>query len=144
MATKKAAKKKTTKKATKRATSPPFPEHPDWTTAKFWSYIRSGLRSKWMRWPPRYKALELARRKSLSSNKRLKYEFQCALCEDWFQRDDVEVDHIEACGKLQRYEDLPGFVKRLFVGVDKLRVLCKQCHRVTTQISKEMKNDQGT
>lgn len=144
MANKKATKKKTAKKATKRVTSPPFPEFPDWTTAKFWSYIRSGLRSKWMRWPPRYKVLELARRKSLSANKRLKYEFQCALCEKWHPRDNVEVDHIEACGKLQCYEDLPGFVERLFVGVEKLRVLCIPCHREITQKAKEMKDDQGT
>lgn len=35
-------------------------------------------------------------------------------------------------GSLKEYDDLPGFVERLFTSVDKLRVLCKQCHLVVT------------
>ena len=110
--------------------TPPCPEYPDWTTAKFWSFIRSGLRAKWSRWPPKYETLATVKR--TVEGQRHKYEFQCSQCLNWFKQKEVEVDHIEACGSLNKYEDLPQFVKRLFVGTDKLRVVCKPCHRSIT------------
>ena len=110
--------------------TPPFPEHEEWTTAKFWSFIRAGLRAKWNRWPPKYKVLEAA--KKTVRGKRHKYEYQCSACSKWFKNKEVEVDHIESAGRLNDYPDLEGFVKRLFVGEDKLRVVCKPCHRTIT------------
>jgi hypothetical protein len=42
------------------------------------------------------------------------------------------VDHIEPVGTLRTFEDLPEFCRRLFVGIDKLQVLCKTCHNKKT------------
>lgn len=112
---------------------------PDWSTAKFWSFIRSGLRAKWTRWPPKYEALRDVRRPYVGENKRQKYEFQCARCEGWFIQKSVEVDHIEPVGTLRDYSDLPEFVRRLFVSKEKLRVVCKACHLLITAEDKAAK-----
>lgn len=108
-----------------------------WTEASFWGFIRSGLRKTSQRWPPLVKlALERVRRKSKSSNKLLKWEFRCSACRGWFPRKRVQVDHIESCGTLKTFEDLPDFVRRLFCEVEGLRILCKDCHEKRTKEEK--------
>lgn len=100
------------------------------TEAQFWSFIRSGLRSKWMRWPPRYVAK--ANVKRTVKGKRHKSEFQCAECSKWFKDGEVQIDHIEGCGSLKSFDDLPQFVEKLFCESDGLQVLCKPCHKIKT------------
>ena len=138
MGKKNAAKKSTrksstsTKAATKRTRTPDFAEWPDWSEAKFWAFVRSGLRAKWQRFPARYAALAQAKRAYVGHNKNQKWEYQCACCKCWFLQKDVAVDHIEPAGTLKTYSDLPTFVQKLFVGLDKLQVLCKACHGIKT------------
>lgn len=100
------------------------------TEAQYWGFIRSGLRSKWVRYPVRYKALERARR--TVKGKRWKYEYKCFQCQKWYTIKKVEVDHIIPCGSLKCYEDLPGFVERLFCELKDVRVVCKECHKKIT------------
>jgi len=101
----------------------------EWTEAAFWGFIRSGLRQLSRRWPPLVRhALERVKRKSQSDNKRLKWEFLCERCDQWFARKEVEVDHIEPCGSLKSFADLSVFADRLFCESDGLRVLCSECH----------------
>jgi len=111
--------------------TPPFKEYPTWTTAKFWSFVRSGLRVKWTRWPPKYEALNDVRR--TVTGKRHRFEYQCSACKDFFKQKEVEVDHIQPVGSLNDYKDLPGFVERLFTSKQGLRVVCKPCHKEITQ-----------
>lgn len=118
--------KKTT--ARRKGTTPPFEPHPDWTEARFFAFLRSALRAAWSRWPPKYKVLAEAKRKSESSNKRLKWEFQCNECKAWFPQKQVSVDHMVPAGTLRRFEDLPDFCRNLFVGTESLQVLCDECH----------------
>lgn len=100
-----------------------------WTRARFWGFIRSALRLASRKWPPRAAALVAARRPYVGPNTRQKWEFRCAVCGGWFAGKDVEVDHVEACGQLRSFDDLPVFCRRLFCEVDGLRVLCKrECH----------------
>lgn len=105
--------------------------HSEWTESKFWGFIRSGLRAKWVRWPPRYEAIKKARRPVV--NKRHKWEVKCAICKKWKQLKEIQVDHIIPVGSLKCYEDLPGFVRRLFVSTKDLRAVCKPCHNTITQ-----------
>lgn len=112
--------------------TPPFKPYPKWTEAKFWSFVRSGLRAKWVRWPPRYEALANARRIYKGKNKRQKYEYKCNICKKYYMQKEVEVDHIIPCGTLKDFSHLATFVENLFVGVDKLQVVCKSCHRSKT------------
>jgi 5-methylcytosine-specific restriction endonuclease McrA len=110
--------------------TPPFPHYPEWTTSRFWSFVRSTLRRAWSRWPPKYQVLNKAKR--TVEGQRHKYEYQCSECKHWFKAKEVEVDHIVPVGSLKDYSDLPAFVERLFVAEDSLRCICKPCHRKKT------------
>ncbi len=82
-----------------------------------------------LRWPPLVRhALDAVKRKNQSTNKRLKWEYRCEQCNQWFERKEVEVDHIEPCGTLKSFADLSVFADRLFCETDGLRVLCLECH----------------
>ena len=113
--------------------TPPFEAYPQWTEAKFFAFLRAGLRAKWMRWPPKWETLQAASRPYKGPDKRKKTEYRCAKCKKWYSAKDVSVDHIEPVGRLSSYDDLPGFVARLFVAKEKLRVLCNPCHAEVTQ-----------
>ena len=100
----------------------------EWTEARFWTFIRSGLRRLSMRWQPKIEAKNAARRPNQGSNKRAKWQYQCASCKLWFYGKETQVDHIKPVGTLQRAEDLPLFVERLFCEANGLQVLCTGCH----------------
>jgi hypothetical protein len=106
------------------------------TNSAFWSFIRSALRRKTMYWKPITECKLNARRPYKGENKRQKYEYQCNECKEWFKGDDVAVDHIIGAGELNNYDDLPGFVKRLFCEVQGLQVLCQCCHDIKTKEEK--------
>ena len=108
--------------------TPPFPEHPAWTQARFFSFLRSALRKAWQKWPPKYKALDRQAVPYKGKDKRRKKNYICESCGEEFMKAEVEVNHVVPCGSLRSFEDLPGFVQRMFVGEDKLEVLCKECH----------------
>jgi hypothetical protein len=97
------------------------------TESAFWSFIRSALRNKSRFWVPRVNALKAARRPSQSSNKKLKWEFQCSRCLDYHPQKNMEVHHEIEAGSLKCASDLPGFVERLFVETGWV-CLCKPCH----------------
>jgi len=106
----------------------------EWTEASFWAFLRSNLRAASRKWPPLARlALKQARRPSQSSNKRLKWEYECADCLGWFPRKEVEVDHIVPCGQLKSWDDFRPFAERLFCETYGLAVRCKGCHQVRTQ-----------
>lgn len=104
-----------------------------WTEAQFWQFIRSGLRQTAVRWPPRSEVLKHARRKYNGPDKRRKWEYQCSECERWLKQKEVQVDHRLPCGKLNRWEDVERFMRRLFCEIDGLQVICKQCHERKTR-----------
>lgn len=119
--------------------TPPWPKYPEWTTSRYWTFLRSGLRSLSRKWPPIYQCLHDARRPYKGENKRKKWEYQCASCQEWFDAKSVAVDHRIPCGELNSYEDLPIFVERLFCGVDELDCLCHSCHDAKTKQEREDK-----
>ena len=99
------------------------------TESAYLAWIRSALRSKSLRWPPRAEALKLARRSYKGANKLQKWEFSCALCENWWKAKEVVVDHFPiAAGSILSTEDIGPFANNLYCEVDNLRVLCKTCH----------------
>jgi len=113
--------------------TPPFSEYELWTTARFWSFIRSALRKAFTRWPPKYTCLNNAKTLYDGDNNRQKWQYECAECGNSFMQKEVECDHIIPAGSLKDYSDLHGFVERLFVSEDKLRILCKPCHKAITK-----------
>jgi 5-methylcytosine-specific restriction endonuclease McrA len=127
--------------------TPPFKHWPAWTQARFWGFIRSGLREKFNRYPPKYEAMKAVvsdeptgeyyktghRKGQAKTVKR----YLCASCGNRFRQYDVQVDHIVSAGSLKSFADLPGFTERLFCGVDDLQILCKPCHERKTQEEKK-------
>jgi len=106
------------------------------TESAFWSFIRSALRQKSRWWKPILQCKLAARRAYKGPNKRQKFEYQCAICEKWFQEKKINVDHIIPAGSLNCAADLPGFVERLFCEKDNLQVLCEKCHDEKTKTEK--------
>jgi 5-methylcytosine-specific restriction endonuclease McrA len=99
-----------------------------WTEARYWAFIRGALRQAAQRYPAKWQAREAASRPSQLADKRVKKEYQCAICKKWFKKNETQMDHIEPAGELTKYEHLPGFTERLFCEPEEYRCLCKKCH----------------
>lgn len=107
------------------------------TEAAYHAKIRSTLRRAFMWWLPMKAALDAAKRKSQSSNKRLKFEYKCCDCTKWYARKDINIDHIDSCGSLLCLEDLPQFVRNLTPeDPAAFQVLCKVCHQAKTNLER--------
>ena len=106
------------------------------TNAGFFGMIRAALRQKSRWWKPVAECKKLAKRKYTGLNKKQRFEYQCNLCKSWFPEKEISVDHKIEAGQLNKLEDLPGFVKRLFCEVDGLQVLCDECHQNKTNLYK--------
>ncbi len=101
------------------------------TEAEYFAMILSALRSTTRFWKPCLKVLEASKRKSESSNKRLKYEYICAYCSGWFARKLVQIDHIVPCGGINSYDKIVPWLLKAHVETG-FQVLCKDCHKQKT------------
>jgi hypothetical protein len=103
------------------------------TEVEYFGKIRSALRRAFRFWKPMQEALNKASRAYSGPNPYQKKEYQCAKCNKWFKRTEVEIDHIEECGELMKLEDIPNFVRKLTPeNVDAYQVLCKKDHKDKT------------
>ena len=107
------------------------------TTSAFFGMIRSALRRLSLHWKPRGSYLQRMRRPYTGDNKRLKWEYQCVACKDWYPQKEVEVDHIVSVGSIKSFDDIGGFVRRLFVEEEGYQILCKPCHLQKTHGGKK-------
>ncbi len=123
--------------------TPPYENHPAWTTARFFGFVRSGLRQMFSRYPVKYEVLRAACNdkptgetyktgKRAGQAKTVKM-YVCAACNQWHRQKDVQVDHITPAGSLRSFDDLGPFASRLFCGMDGLQVLCTTCHDAKTK-----------
>ncbi len=99
-----------------------------WTESRYFGFIRSALRAAFMKYP--VKSHVKANAKEMTDDGA---RWRCAHCDGLFLSMDTEVDHIVPCGGLKKYEDLPGFVERMFCEADGFQVLCKPCHKIKTK-----------
>lgn len=103
------------------------------TESQFFGMLRQALRKLSIRWKPGQTYLQRFKRDSQSDNKRLKFEYMCEHCENWFPRKEVELDHIIPCGTLTCFADLPEFCRKMFIEEDGgWQVLCLACHLTKT------------
>jgi hypothetical protein len=103
------------------------------TEAKFWAWMRGGLRrSLWLRHPVKLELLRKERfRAPLGQAGREVWCCVCAICKDIKRQSDCQVDHQHPAGKLSGIEDISPFIQRLaFVEEKDLRILCVDCHRI--------------
>lgn len=112
------------------------------TEAQFRGWIRSALRRLSQRWKPLYQTYNKAKRaiedteRSLWGN-RVRWVYQCEVCENWFPKKLVQVDHKVPCGSLSNIEtDAGPFILRLLCEADGLRLLCLECHHLLTKEGK--------
>ena len=133
--------------------TPPFEAYPNWTQAKFFGFLRSGMREKFNRWPPKYEVIKNASSVQLlkdDDGNRVVYKtgkkagefktvkmYRCNGCGKSFRQKEVQVDHVLPAGTLKSFEDLGKFAKNLFVGTGQLQVMCKPCHEVKTRKEKD-------
>ena len=109
---------------------------PDWTPARFRSFIISTLRSGMRRYPNKALALKAASvgKKINKLTGRMAEHFQCRKCSGHFPRTSVQVDHIDPVVDPNKgFIDWNSFIERMFVALDKLQVLCKTCHSGKTR-----------
>jgi len=111
------------------------------TESEYFGKIRSGLRKTFMYWKPMMISLKNASRPSQNlENKRLKTEYQCNDCKEWFGRKQIQIDHRVDCGSLICYEDIVPFIQRLTIEDDKgFSCLCKDCHQIKTNQTRNEK-----
>lgn len=129
--------------------TPPFKHYPQWTEARFWGFIRSGLRQMASRYPVKFAVLAAAQRGTAALGapytgkgpkqgmNRVVKAYECNECKQLFKQKDVQVDHIVPAGTLKSYEDVSGFTERLFCGPEGMQILCTTCHNIKTKMEKE-------
>lgn len=102
------------------------------TESAFRTKLQSVLRNiRW--WKPVNEALKKAERKSQSSNKRLKYEYQCNICKSYYPRTEVQCDHVTPVIDNQGFKDWNTYIERLFTEVENYQILCLECHQIKSQ-----------
>lgn len=100
------------------------------TESQFWSKIRSALRNASRFWKPAALAKEKVKRVYKGPNKRQKVEYICSKCKLPKKSTEIEMHHKIPCGSLKTFNDLPGFVERLFTeDINAFEPICKICHK---------------
>lgn len=98
-----------------------------WTEARYFGFLRSALRLAVMKYPVKHQVKNRA--KELTDEG---VRYRCAVCDELFKSGEVQVEHTVPCGSLTCYDDLPGFVERMFCEPDGMTVQCKPCHQQKT------------
>lgn len=107
------------------------------------TFLRSGLRSLSRKHAPIYEALADAKTTykgkptDADYNPRQRFAYRCAMCHSEFPAKGVAIDHRVDCGRLAGWEDVSGFMQRLFCDKGGLDVLCHPCHDAKTMATKQ-------
>jgi hypothetical protein len=110
------------------------------TRAKFYTYLRGGLRkSLWSHNPTKTEFIK-SKRVRVPLGKRNKegiravvWGCKCEQCGEEKKQSDCQVDHRQGEMKLNCVEDIQRFVLDLvFISFEDLALLCKECHAVKT------------
>lgn len=103
----------------------------EWTTARYVSFVKGGLRSLSQRWPPRNQCINNAcvgTRINPSSGRSAKH-YKCAACGGEFVRKEVEANHINPVVPVTGFDSWTGVIERLLCELDGWEALCKPCHK---------------
>lgn len=98
------------------------------TPSGFFGFLRSRLRKMSIAWIPIRECKKNVRIPYVGDNKRMKWLYVCEKCKEAVPEKCCAVHHLESCGQLKSFEDLPGFCKRLFCEIEGLILLCDSCH----------------
>ncbi len=112
-----------------------------WTEARFNGFIKSMLRRGSVRWPVKAQVKKEAEvgKKINKSSGRIAMHFLCAGCKGEFPNSKVQVDHIEPIiDPTKGFTTWDDCIKRMFCEKDNLQVLCTDCHKIKTDMEKEI------
>jgi len=98
------------------------------TESAFFQWLRQVLRKSSLYWKPISQVKKDAQIPYNGDNKRRKYSYTCSNCKKEYSATEINVHHKIECGSLKSFDDISGFVERLFVEKEGLIVLCKKCH----------------
>ena len=107
------------------------------------SRLMSALRKTWS-YSPEYKAAIDDARRDFSVLSKLgkpmrRVHFLCSACELFYDRENVQVDHIVPVVPLAGFDSWDGVIARLFCPTAGLRIMCKNCHMAETDAERAMR-----
>ncbi len=119
----------------------------EWTEARFTSFIRGGLRSISMRWPPKNRVKQNARiQRGLylcAGYKTEPHEVPASLppaCGNKRRINNSVVDHISPVIDPRRgFVSWDELIKRLFCEADGFQLLCHECHSAKTADERKLR-----
>lgn len=118
----------------------------EWTEARYFSFVKSGLRSASQRWPPRYTVINEAyvgQQINPKSGRWAKH-YRCSSCGVAFPAKEVEVNHIIPVIPVTGFDNWDGVVSRLFCEKDGLELVCKPCHKAITLVENNERKHERT
>lgn len=117
----------------------------EWSDAKFFSFVKSALRSASVRWPPRYTVLKdafVGQRINPASGRLAKF-YKCNSCRGEFTSTNIEVNHISPVIPLTGFDSWDQVIDRMFCEKDGLEAVCKPCHKKITKLENEQRKLYG-
>lgn len=139
----------------------PVWEQCGWTKSRFFTFLKSGFRACWAKYPLKYQVMSDA--KTSNDGKfpsKAKTVYKCAGCGKHYpatytykgkSRRMVAVDHIIPAGGLTDWDDANQLIKSMFCSKENLQVLCdypkilfdemgkESCHYTKTQAERKAK-----
>lgn len=94
-------------------------------------HIISALRLGTITWVGRTECLNRDRKRIVlgkfkNGNVKKKWVYKCQMCKDYFNLDQMEVDHIVEIGPFAG--DWNDYISRMYCGQENLQALCTNCH----------------
>lgn len=95
--------------------------------------LRSAIRQVWMRAPNKLAFLLERQEPDYDPKTRRRWKYKCEMCEDYFGKSEVEVDHIEGEHQLVTPDDFPEYYTNILNAPHRaMQLLCIPCHEVKT------------
>jgi len=118
----------------------------EWTKGRRNAFIRSVLRTGSNKWPPKFRALDLAFvGKKISKSNRMAKHYKCASCGEEFTLKDINMDHIDpVVDPAVGFVDWDTYIERLFCDESNYQALCVGCHKEKTASEKRIAKEKGT
>lgn len=114
----------------------------------YWTWLRGKLRQLWCDYPVRNILKEslttytpilnkdgsVARFKTGKKKGKIRYAsaIPCSLCGNTFSKTSIEMDHLDSAGSCKDGLDACIFLFRLLCPPDRMRPVCKPCHKIHT------------
>lgn len=104
--------------------------------------VFSALRRAWRNCPARREVLAKSKKeyyvKCKNGNSKRRVHFKCAVCGQYFDGKDINVDHIEpVIDPNTGFTTYDNYIERLFCPIENLQVICRADHELKS--SKEVK-----